>query len=970
MGYKHPLVLPALSISTLALALNTYAQNKVTENVNEGLIQEEVIVTGIRQSLEAAADAKRADARIIDTIVAEDIGKLPDNNIAEALQRITGVSINREFGVGSEVSIRGLPQNRVELNGRSTLGDGRNGVDFQDFPSDFLSGVEVVKSPTPKMIEGALGGTINLKTVRPLDTKDRVLSISTKGEYTDNTEHWGPILNTTYGDQWSLDSSGNFGVIASISYQERELRRDESRVGFDVEPLDLDGDGELDPGNIVIPINITYLPAIDTRERLAGNVSLQWQPTSSQGMLYFEGAFTQREGDNQTFSPLSIIHSPLRARENLDNLSDAEQQAIAQRERDAGFRIDDTGQIVDYTDTDVRFLNRTESTFRNTDSISAAFGGEWSLSGNIQISGELSYADSETFEPSSDFRFYAVDPVREAANPAAFNPLNGGIRYDTDNNSVPTVALTDPNTFLDPNQWVFRRYENREDFVDNDETAARFDITFDTPFTGVDFISSIDAGVRFSDRGFQASRNRLFVSGLENQLQNANGDPIVIPMTAFPDGTISQYNFDAFDGDSARYDLANFLTFNADVLQNEERTLQIVADLLRGTNREISGNRSDLAFQFDRFATVDEETTAAYIQFNIDAEVLGLPVRGVAGTRYVRTELETGAFERNTSGDFVPTSDSNNYDDWLPSMNLTMNVQDDTLLRFAAAKVMRRPDFNQLNPAFNINVDNTRAERGNPQLNPFRATQYDLSIEHYWGESNLISVAIFYKDVSSFLSQTQICSNAPSFVAISNPNVRDELCFLDGRGDNPALTSPLLELGIPTTIQTNGESGTVEGFELGYQQSFDFLPAAWSGLGISANYTYADSEDPNGTPLEDISENTYNASIYYEKYGFSTRLAYTYRDRFLDSAFENRVREVGVLLLGPGSDDPTLGNSFREPIEQLDWSASYDINAKLRIQADIVNLTKEPTLDTATNGALYQVRQSDRRFTLGVRVKL
>ena len=187
---------------------------------------EEVAVIGIRGSLEASAEMKRADDRIIDAVVAEDIGKLPDNNIADALQRVTGVSINRDFGVGSEVSIRGLPQNRVELNGRTTMGDGRNGINFQDFPAAFLSSVAVIKSPTPEMIEGALGGTISLNTARPLDLREPLVAVNVETEYADKADNWAPIVNGYFGNKWESDGYGTFGVLGLLSYQDRKLRRD------------------------------------------------------------------------------------------------------------------------------------------------------------------------------------------------------------------------------------------------------------------------------------------------------------------------------------------------------------------------------------------------------------------------------------------------------------------------------------------------------------------------------------------------------------------------------------------------------------------------------------------------------------------------------------------------------------------------------------------------------------------------
>ncbi len=217
----------------------------------DGQELEEIVVTGIRSSLEAAATLKRNDSRIVDAVVAEDIGKLPDNNVAEALQRVTGVSINREYGVGTEVSIRGLPNNRVEINGRSTLGESRNGISLDDMPAAFLSAVEVIKSPTPEMIEGALGGTINMRTLRPIDLREPVFSASLDTEFADKTEHWAPVFNGTYGQNWDLDGGGSFGVLASLSYQDRRLRRDTFQNDLRVQDgFDINNDGVINEADV------------------------------------------------------------------------------------------------------------------------------------------------------------------------------------------------------------------------------------------------------------------------------------------------------------------------------------------------------------------------------------------------------------------------------------------------------------------------------------------------------------------------------------------------------------------------------------------------------------------------------------------------------------------------------------------------------------------------------------------------
>ncbi len=247
------------------------------EQQNEQPDDIEIIeVTGMLGSIKEAARLKRTDGRIVDAIVAEDISKLQDNNIAEALQRITGVSINTDFGVGDSVSIRGLPQNRVELNGRSTIGDSRGGISLQDFPSSFLKTVEVVKSPTADMIEGALGGTVSMQTVRPLELDKMTGAMSLDAEYADKTENWAPVFTGSIGNNWDLGDSGSFGAILMVSYQDREIRQDEffSRVL----PQDIDIDGlsaNTASGNFVVRDQHTVEQYVENRERTAVNLSLQ-----------------------------------------------------------------------------------------------------------------------------------------------------------------------------------------------------------------------------------------------------------------------------------------------------------------------------------------------------------------------------------------------------------------------------------------------------------------------------------------------------------------------------------------------------------------------------------------------------------------------------------------------------------------------------------------------------------------------
>lgn len=920
-------------------------------------VLEEVVAVGIRHSLEAAVDAKRDDDRIVDAIIAEDIGKLPDNNIAEALQRVTGVSINRDFGVGSEVSIRGLKQNRVELNGRSVLGDTRSGINFQDFPADFLSKVEVVKSPTPEMIEGALGGTISLHTARALDLNAPLAAVSVKSEYADKAENWAPILSASVGDNWDLGDAGTFGAMASLSYQDRTLRRDESLVQLQVGQVDFNNDGTIGAadnakntpsGNYVYGREHTFNPRTEQRERTAFNVSLQWAPASEQGEFYLDINATERSGGQEAFSLLHVGGTPVAT---------------------PGVTYEDeNGQLQNFTYESVLPIQTAASEFRNTEAFSHAFGGEWNFTEKLKVSGEFSTAESDTYTPKSEFRFRGIEQALEGDGHPDSNQWYVPVTFANNANGAPIVDFADGYVFTDQQNQAFRRYEDTRTYIYNKEDAVRFDLEYSEPF-GLAWVSAVKAGVRTTSREFKQEQDQFRLTNIYKDLTDADGNPDIIWMediaAQFP-GAITTYNFDdAFSGTgmAGAYDLARVTAFDVGLLQDQQATFDIVQQLLAGTNYAVSGSlRDNLGVQNDGYSTVTEDTAAAYLQTNLDFG----KVRAVLGARYVKTDIESGSYQ-----DGVLTTDGADYDDILPSLNVTWDLAEDTVMRFAAAKVMRRADFNQLGSAYAFADAYTTASRGNPALEPYRATQYDISAEHYWGEGNMVSAAFFYKDVASFLKNTSECANLPEIVTTqTNTDDYDKICLWQADGIQYANeNTPISAMGIETSFITNGEEGMVQGIELGYQQAFDFLPGRWSGLGMSTNYTYSDSSTPDGVPMEDISKNTFNTQFYYEYEGLGIRLAYTYRDRFMDSYDTKRVRPLGELVQGAGSDDPTLGNDYREDLAQLDLSASYDINEDITVIANVNNLTEEPTINSGANGTAFQIMETDRRYVLGLRAK-
>ena len=936
------------------LATPSYAAEETVVNTDD---IEVIQVTGMLGSMKAAALLKRTDGRIVDAIVAEDIGKLPDNNIAEALQRITGVSISTDFGVGDSVSIRGLPQNRVELNGRSTIGDDRGGISLQDFPSSFLKTVEVVKSPTADMIEGALGGTVSLKTVRPLELEKLTGAMSLDAEYADKTENVAPIFSGSIGNNWDLGDAGTFGAIAMLSFQDREIRQDQfmSRVL----PQDIDVNGmtaNTQSGNFVVRDQHTVEQYVENRKRTALNLSLQWAPESGEGMLYLDLNGTKRSGEQAGSSVLGVVGA---------------------LETNSGTTQDANGQINNYTLVNDFAIPKTYSDFRETDSYSHAFGGEWSLAENIMISGEVAIASSESFRPDSEFTLRPIE--RATGNTHVYDGV-----FSQSGDKLPSIIHSDPDAFTSADNLALRTFKSQEKITNNDETAYRFDVVIDEPL-GLDWVSSLKAGVRVTEREYGYTESKVEIKDIYKKAFNDSDGSLATLWiddfnAAFPGSYTTTSHANSFDqiGLSGQNDLLAFADYNG--LSNPSNTFSQLQQLLAGTNYATTGSLADnLKASDSAFRDITEDTAAIYVSAYLDFD----DITAIVGGRYITTDLESAVIR-----DGSKVVGTNDYSDFLPSLNVTYSYSDDTVVRFAAAKVMRRADFGQLSPAFDVDNSIVTATQGSIDLDPYRATQFDISVEHYFGEGNMVSFAVFYKDVESFLNNESTCIADPSTSSTQNVTEWQSVCQLTTAGvnntdmvfsnstqfndtDGTAHVAGLRDAGltgIDTKKDTNGENGKVQGFEIGYQQFFDFLPDAWSGLGIGANYTYADSEQPNGNPLLDISKNTYNLQVFWEYEGFSTRLAYNYRDSFLDTESEKRV----VAINGKASiadDNSVYGNNYRDDRGQLDFSASWDINEHFTLVGNATNLTGEPSVFKSELGSSWKYTEADRRFSLGVRAK-
>ncbi|MBR9726998.1 TonB-dependent receptor [Shewanella intestini] len=956
---------------TAALSMPVMAAEPESTSASQEQEMEVIAVRGIFGSLKKANLLKRTDERIVDAIVAEDIGKLPDNNIAEALQRITGVSIESDFGVGQEVTIRGISENLILLNGRSTAGSGRGGIGLDDFPSSFLKTVEVIKSPTPEMIEGALGGTVNMQTIRPLELSEPLVAITLDGEYADKTENVAPNFSAGIGNNWDLGDAGSFGASVNLSYLDREIRRDEYFNKIDLQDnIDINGDGTIDDSNgpngkYQRYTQTTVEQKTEERERTAYGISLQWAPVSEEASIYLDINATKLDGGQAAYSILDVGGNVV-ARD--DSYYDA------------------NGVLHNYDLDGVLVIPKTWSDFTTDDSTSHALGGEWNITDNIELAAEYSISKSEQRQTASEFNLRPIErtpPTLDLITHTSTGSFTSG-------SGIPGYTYADSGMLSNPDNLVFREFFHKTIDSDNEEQALRFDFKIND--IGLDFVSAVKAGVRFTDRDYSSTRYDLKPNG--NTLKDsykratdANGnysptwidDPIL-------SGTFTSVDLNnSFDqtGIAGQNDLLNYYVYDAERLKDADATYLLVQQMLQDTSYAMSGSLADNMVEDNgAYKEINEKTSAIYAQFHLDFDDL----TAVFGGRYIKTELESSVVDSiDANGNKVLTTGKNDYNDFLPSLNVTYTLTQDTLMRFGAAKVMRRADFGELSPALEIDNSLVTGTQGSYQLEPYRVTQYDLSLEHYF-EDGLMSAAIFYKEVNSFTQTDRSCLADSSTVSGQNTTQWDNICLLDTAGQsqgdiNFATTDQGLayvdaekaagRTGIVIDTDVNGGSGEVKGLELAYMQQFTSLPGIWSGLGINANYTYADSEQPDGNPLLKISKNTANAQFYWESEDVQLRLAYNWRDRYLDDQVVKRVQTVGELGLNNSdtSLDPTVGNSYREARGQFDFSASWDINDTFTVVGNVVNLTGEPIEYTTELDSTWLYSEADRRYTLGVRAK-
>ncbi|MBX3566343.1 MAG: TonB-dependent receptor [Sphingomonas sp.] len=871
------LLLCASAAAALLAATPAFAQDStpVTEEQDEG-----ITVTGIRASIARAAEIKRNSVEMVDVISAEDLGKLPDTNIAEGLQRITGVQIQRVGGEGNGFQIRGATQNLTLVNGREVAPDADTAstpapirqVNLFNYPSEIFSEVRVYKSPAASLIEGGVGGTVDLRMPDPLKAPERMAAGAQFGRYSlqDKNAYGGSFLASRrfLGD--------TLGVVVGFTYFKRSVTTDAySGSNYTrLNTLDVTGDGVADP-NVVIPLNMTYNRELSQRERFTANALVAWQ------------AF-----DTLRFNlELSYVkQSNPRARSFIGFNFTSAQSPLPAAAATTAKEADGSTTVLAGT---FRNVNVTQDALNQDDDrnlYTAALGSVWNATDRLTVSAELGRSWAKVDQ------FANVYQLTQSSNvTAAFD-----IRPE-----VPTIKIVTGGSITDPAAYKAAVVNVRKTGNSPDTRQGRLDLAYDLD----GFVDKILIGGRITHSKFDSVN-------LNNRFASTFPIGATVPATRFPN-YIEQRNLTNFMGGAGKDAPTSFMVTS--VAGNEAAGTQLL--------RDYGDNRTLQPIPASNYLVI-EDTRAAYAQLDFGTTLLGHAFSGNVGLRYVHTGLNSSGSAVLSSGAVQPIRFLNDYDDWLPSLNLKWDLGDKLLVRGSVAKVMARPAITALSAGTTVSFGVgglNQATSGQPLLKPFRATQYDLGMEYYFGDGGYVSGALFYKDIASYVTTTTVSgATLPGF-----PN----MTFF--------LSAP-----------SNGPGGRSKGFEVGVQRSFGFLTSALNDFGVIANFTYVDSKRNGSTlQIENTSKYSYNIIGYFESGPFQVRAAYNWRS----SQYLGLSRGFDIYAQARG---------------QLDASASFDITDGISLTVDGNNLLETPQV----NYSAYETRRdsyvvNDRSILFGIRAR-
>ena len=914
----------------------------------EGPGLQEVVVTGYRSSLEQALSVKRNTSAEVDTILAEDIGKFPDQNLAESLQRIPGVAITREQGEGRQITVRGLgPQfTRVRINGMETLSttgspDNEGGVnrtrafDFNTFSSDLFNSLTVRKTAEADVEEGSLGATVDLHTAHPFDYNKFVFITQAKANYNDLAGSVGPLLSGLIADTWDDDK---FGALVSANWSRRNyLDTGASTVRWDQAQILKTGTSAFGASPYgFAAVNGTHctgtaatLPAIcqqadsalhprfprydyfrDSESRLGLTASLQWRPNDANLLSldalysYFHQTREERYLEAPGLSGQGTCTDP-NSQTSIGCISVLSDNINGQGVMTAGtFGGVDT-RVEDRYDSLHTNFNQTTLTAQHT------------LSDRWSIDELIGYSQS---------RF--ANPVQTTLG---WDQYNQTVGYDFSSSRIPylnfgseTVGATGP--------WVLTGVRERPQTTTNKFKNAELNVHFEAS----DSIG-LQAGVQAKEYDFVATSERL-VNGESVAATGAYAALRAVPISSY--AQVLNYSGNA----GVNVPAGSTTTWATPSVALAQSALGLYSN----SKLFAVSIQSDLPNN----VSVRERDYGEYLQLSFNTHLFSHELRGNLGVRNVSTHQISQGY----SNTLQPVTANHTYNNVLPALNLVWSLSDDFLMRFGASRDISRPNLTDVAASTNVSVSGTQfnVKTGNPNIQPFLSNAYDLAFEWYPARGTLVSLAPFHKDVVRLVS-----SQVVNTVFEGNPFGVPDALAIKACGTIPGCSAAATWA---FSVPVNSPGGPVNGVELNYQQPFTFLPGVLRNLGMLLNYTYVESKIKYTTgpstfvtnQLLGLSKDTAGLTLYYEDTKWSVRVSGAYRSRYLTQI--------------PGQETGTDADGF-DATFNLDASAQYNVTSHFRITLEGVNLTDqfENEFDDTSRNLPYYYHHTGRQILLGAR---
>ena len=980
----------------LAIAMAGAASAQTAPAQADDAAVEEVVVTGFRASLANALDIKRRENDLVDVIKATDIADFPDLNLAESLQRIPGVSIDRDGGEGRTITVRGLGPDFtvVRLNGLEALAttggkDGSGGAnrgrqfDFSIFASELFNSVTVRKSTSASNEEGSLGAIVDLQASRPFDYSGFSMSMGAKAGWNDLSRKSDPRYTFQVSNRWDT-GIGEVGALLSVAYATRSQREEGSSTGRWENPSVASNSATAFPcaGSAYNPVSGPPLSCAQigtvtggtspTVKAAAGTANNLWHPRIprygrldyDQKRLGVTGSLQWRPTANSTLTLDALLAKFTNNRDEtyLEIISFSRSgQGVPQTDV-VNFTGDSKGTLIKGTfdDVDARVEYRHDDLKTEFNQFALTYDTRLGDRGHFLAT----YGQSRSIQDNPTQTTFSFDRYN-----------TDGYSYDYSNDKLPGFNYGFDAT--SPASYEYRPTNDKGDASLLRLRPSKAVNTFKTFRADIDYEAmdglKLRAGADYKEYGFSSWEQRL-----NSRVLTGNSATSFTSEAAYglPAGVtvadVSQLitgfgrGLDLPAGTPTSW-LAPDLNKLKTALGYDCNCVNANGDFRLSTLNQLGATRS-----------ITEKDTAYYVQADFDHDVFNIPVRGNIGVRYVETDQEaTGHYSTGNSTQTVTTlggtyservpidasqTVSRKYSNTLPSLNVSAQPYENFFIRFAAAKVMTRPQLPNLTPGYtSISQSNQTLTRGNPNLNPMLANNLDLSFEWYPDKETLFSVGFFEKDIKSYIQTSAVAmpwseTDLPNTL-LSNGNTPDTL------------------FTVKTQVNTPG--GKLKGYEISLQRPFTFLPAPFDGFGGIVNYTHVESDIQyviknatfSGTPrvqtapavlltqpLVNLSPEAYNATLYYENGPFKGRVSASYRDPYLIQVAPSATNNNDVRI-----KDKTLN---------IDTQVSYNFK-NFTITLEGINLTdqEDSKLDDSTRMISEEYVHYGRQYYLGVKYK-